>query len=192
MQSGFPIRNWAGAILCGLFCLAVQASAGAAADTPTKNSASSSPAHPVSVKHSKHKSSTGKHSSSGKRSRGKTKGKRKRGQAAIDSPRAREIQEALIQQHYMEGQPSGNWDAATQDAMRRYQSDQGWQAKTVPDSRALIKLGLGPSKDGLLNPESAMTTGPAAGSGSKVVTKEPMDDPVNASSSPASENKPQR
>lgn len=44
--------------------------------------------------------------------------------------------------------------------MRRYQSDHGWQTKEVPDSRALIKLGLGPSKDHLLNPESAMTTSP--------------------------------
>jgi hypothetical protein len=44
--------------------------------------------------------------------------------------------------------------------MRRYQADHGWQSKTVPDSRALISLGLGPSHDHLLNPESAMTTGP--------------------------------
>jgi hypothetical protein len=161
MQCGLPTRGWAGAILCGLLGLAVQASAGAA-DAPTKNSASSSPAHPASVKHSKHKHATGKHSSSGQHSRANTKGKRRRGQQAIDSPRAREIQEALIAQHYMEGKPSGMWDAATQDALRRYQAAQGWQSKTVPDSRALIKLGLGPSKDGLLNPESAMTAGPLA------------------------------
>ena len=44
--------------------------------------------------------------------------------------------------------------------MRRYQADHGWQSKTVPDSRASIKLGLGPSHDHLLNPESAMTTAP--------------------------------
>jgi peptidoglycan hydrolase-like protein with peptidoglycan-binding domain len=191
MQSGVPIRSWAGAILCGLLCLAAQSSAAAAADTSTKNSASSSPAHPVSVKHSQPKSSTGKHSSKGKHSRGKAKGKGKRGQQAIDSPRAREIQEALIQQNYLKGEPSGKWDDATQEAMKRYQAAQGWQAKTVPDSRALIKLGLGPSKDGLLNPETAMTTGPAAGSGPKVVTSQPMDDPVNPSSSPPDENKPQ-
>jgi hypothetical protein len=57
----------------------------------------------------------------------------------------------------MEGEPSGSWDSATQGAMQRYQADQGWQAKTTPDARALIKLGLGPSQDHLLNPESAMT-----------------------------------
>ncbi len=84
-----------------------------------------------------------------------------RGQAAIDGDRAREIQEALIRVHYLSGKPTGKWDAATQSAMRRYQADQGWQSKSVPDSRALIRLGLGPDKDRLLNPESAMTTGPA-------------------------------
>jgi hypothetical protein len=46
----------------------------------------------------------------------------------------------------------------TQAAMQRYQADQGWQSKTTPDSRALIKLGLGPSNDHLLNPDSAMTS----------------------------------
>jgi hypothetical protein len=191
MQSGFPIRSWAGAILCGLLCLAVQTSAAAAADTSTKDSASPSPTHPVTVKHAKHKPSTGKHSSSGKHSRSQTRGKRKRGQEAIDSPRARQIQEALIRQHYMEGAPSGTWDAATQDAMKRYQAVQGWQSKTVPDSRALIKLGLGPSKDGLLNPESAMTAGPLA-SDATAGAKQQTGDPVNPASSPASENKPQQ
>jgi hypothetical protein len=58
----------------------------------------------------------------------------------------------------MSGEATGTWNQASEEAMRRYQADHGWQSKTVPDSRALIKLGLGPSKDHLLNPESAMTT----------------------------------
>jgi hypothetical protein len=91
------------------------------------------------------------------------RGAKKRGQQAIDRDRARAIQEALIREHYMDGEPSGTWDAATQAAMQRYQADQGWQSKTTPDSRALIKLGLGPSNDHLLNPESAMTSAPASG-----------------------------
>jgi len=185
------MRGWSRAILCGLLCLGVPVGAAAAADTSTNNPASSTPAHPVSVKHSKHKSSSGIHSSSRKHSRGKTKGKRKRGQQAIDSPRARQIQEALIRQHYMQGEPSGKWDAATQDALRRYQTDQGWQSKTVPDSRALIKLGLGPSTDGLLNPESAMTAGPLA-SDAGAGKKQPTGDPVNPASSPPDESKPQQ
>ena len=90
----------------------------------------------------------------------KTAKSRKRGQQKIDSSRAREIQEALIREHYLEGTASGTWDAKSQSAMQRYQSDNGWQSKTVPDSRALIKLGLGPNHDHLLNPESAMTSQP--------------------------------
>jgi hypothetical protein len=66
----------------------------------------------------------------------------------------------LIREHYLSGDAAGSWNQASEDAMRRYQADHGWQSKTVPDSRALISLGLGPSHDHLLNPESAMTTAP--------------------------------
>ena len=92
----------------------------------------------------------------------KSKIKRVRGQRKIDSDRATSIQEALIREHYLSGEPSGVWDAASEAAMRRYQGDHGWQTKEVPDSRALIKLGLGPSNDHLLNPDSAMTSTPIA------------------------------
>lgn len=85
---------------------------------------------------------------------------RVRGQQAIDTGRCREIQEALVREHYMTGQPSGKWDDTTQQAMRRFQADQGWQNKSVPDSRALIRLGLGPDHEHLLNPETAMTSQP--------------------------------
>lgn len=114
----------------------------------------------------------------GKRSRKSAKG-RMRGQQKIDSARAREIQEALIREHYLEGTASGTWDAKSQAAMERYQADNGWQSKTVPDSRALIKLGLGPDHEHLLNPESAMTSPhplpPASVSGDR-----PADNPAPA------------
>ena len=84
----------------------------------------------------------------------------RRGQQKIDPKRAREIQEALIREHYIQGKPSGIWDQTSQRAMERYQSENGWQSKTIPDARALIKLGLGPDHEHLLNPESAMTTTP--------------------------------
>jgi len=85
---------------------------------------------------------------------------RQRGQQKIDAARSREIQEALIREHYLDGSDSGVWDAKSQSAMERFQADNGWQSKTVPDSRALIKLGLGPDHEHLLNPESAMTSRP--------------------------------
>jgi len=74
------------------------------------------------------------------------------GQQQITGDRAREIQTALIRERYLDGQPTGIWDAKTSAAMRKFQGDQGWQTKVVPDSRALIKLGLGPSHENDLNP----------------------------------------
>jgi hypothetical protein len=66
-------------------------------------------------------------------------------QRSIDDDRATEIQQALIKAGYLTGQPTGHWDDASIAAMTKLQADNGWQTKLVPDSRALIKLGLGPS-----------------------------------------------
>ena len=41
----------------------------------------------------------------------KSRKKRPRGQQAIDGERTRQIQEALVRQHYMKAQPSGTWDS---------------------------------------------------------------------------------
>ncbi len=65
------------------------------------------------------------------------------GQRGIDADRARAIQTALISQSYMTGAPTGEWDTETEAAMQKYQGDHGWQTKLMPDSRALINLGLG-------------------------------------------------
>jgi len=122
-----------------------------AQDGSTKTTANTQP-HPAARKSSSKKSAK-KHSR-------RKKSARVRGQQKIDSERALAIQQALIREHYLTGTATGSWNQASEEAMRRYQADHGWQSKTVPDSRALIKLGLGPSKDHLLNPESAMTTVP--------------------------------
>jgi peptidoglycan hydrolase-like protein with peptidoglycan-binding domain len=106
------------------------------------------------------RTTTGSSSHKAHHSKKKAKAHRLRGQKAIDGDRVRQIQLALIHEHYLKGSPSGKWDDATQSAMRHYQSDQGWQSKTVPDARALIRLGLGPDQEHLLNPESAMTSEP--------------------------------
>jgi len=63
----------------------------------------------------------------------------------IDDDRATQLQTALIHAGYLTGTPSGHWDDQTQAAMQKLQADNGWQTKLVPDSRAIIKLGLGPS-----------------------------------------------
>ena len=65
----------------------------------------------------------------------------------MNSDRATEIQEALIKSGYLHGEPSGVWDAQSAAAMQKLQGDNGWQTRITPDSRALIKLGLGPQRD---------------------------------------------
>ena len=82
------------------------------------------------------------------------------GQQGIDSDRTRQIQEALIREHYLSGEPTGQWDQSTKEALSKYQEANGWQTKSLPDSRALIKLGLGPDKKGLLNPDTAVMSSP--------------------------------
>ncbi len=63
----------------------------------------------------------------------------------IDPERATQIQTALVKSGYLTGTPSGVWDQPTEAAMEKLQADNGWQTKLVPDSRAIIKLGLGPN-----------------------------------------------
>ena len=140
-------------LVCGLVC-----SAGALQDSPagastTQAAAAKKPASIPSKTGGKTHTASRKHSS-------RKKSARVRGQEKIDPERAQSIQQALIREHYLAGSATGTWNQASEDAMRRYQADNGWQSTVVPDSRALIKLGLGPSKDHLLNPESAMTTVP--------------------------------
>jgi hypothetical protein len=77
------------------------------------------------------------------------------GQQSIDEARTLEIQQALIREHYLGGEATGEWDQSTRDALTRFQGDNHWQTKILPDARALIKLGLGPHQQNLLNPESA-------------------------------------
>lgn len=153
MRTSSLTRTCVVTTLCGVLCL-VSASATTDPTAPIPKKKSPKSASTASSKSSTHK----------KRSRTKTKSttSKTRGQKAIESERAQQIQQALIREHYMSGEPSGKWDDATQASLRRYQAAQGWQSKSVPDSRALIKLGLGPNHDHLLNPETAMTTAPAA------------------------------
>jgi len=94
-----------------------------------------------------------------------------RGQQSISDERALEIQQALIRVHYLDGQPSGTWDTQTQAAMSRFQNDNGWQRKIVPDSRALIKLGLGPSYADLINPETSVVSGSSSDNSLRVTSE---------------------
>jgi peptidoglycan hydrolase-like protein with peptidoglycan-binding domain len=83
------------------------------------------------------------------------------GQRGIDDARATQIQTALAKSGYLTGEPSGHWDSSTEAAMQKFQADNGWQTKLTPDSRAIIKLGLGPSQTSELTASSPAVTPPA-------------------------------
>lgn len=87
------------------------------------------------------------------------------GQRSIDDARATEIQQALVRSGYMTD-VSGHWDAATEAAMQKYQSDNGWQTKLMPDSRAIIKLGLGPNQTSSNTSAEATSASPQIVAGS--------------------------
>ncbi len=89
------------------------------------------------------------------------------GQRTIDDNRAVQIQTALTGAGYLQGEPTGHWDANTQAAMQKYQSDHGWQTKLIPDSRAIIKLGLGP------NSETAHVSPPATDKAETIFPAQP-------------------
>lgn len=71
-----------------------------------------------------------------------------------------QIQQALARAHYYSGEANGDWDAATKAAMQKYQADQNWQTKLVPDARALKKLGLGPDYSNAINAKNSSFAAP--------------------------------
>ena len=79
-----------------------------------------------------------KHASSKSRRRYRAKA-----QAAPTPDRIKEIQTALQKDGSYEGTPTGKWDAATMDAMKKYQDKIGVSPTGKIDAISLNKLGLG-------------------------------------------------
>jgi peptidoglycan hydrolase-like protein with peptidoglycan-binding domain len=92
-------------------------------------------------------------------------------QRAIDDDRATQIQASLIKSGYLTGEASGHWDAQTEAAMQKFQSDNGWQTKLIPDSRAIIKLGLGPNQDSQPGSVSSADTSSLTSSNAEVMQR---------------------
>lgn len=83
---------------------------------------------------------------------------------AIDDARAAQIQTALVRAGYLSSDPSGHWDSSSEAAMQKLQADNGWQTKMIPDSRALIKLGLGPQSARASSASFSSASSPSASS----------------------------
>jgi hypothetical protein len=90
-----------------------------------------------------------------------------RTQLAPTPDRIKEIQSALAKQGTYTGEPTGRWDAATEDAMKKYQTNNGFSPTGKIDAVSLNKLGLGSETAGKGAPvptASATTPDPAPGS----------------------------
>src|SRR3981189_2211026 len=90
-------------------------------------------------------------SASTKKKKTSSKSKRKlkvTGQKAPTPDRIREIQSALQREGMYQGDPSGKWDDATVDAMKKYQDKNGLNPTGKIDAISLAKLGLGSTTAG--------------------------------------------
>jgi peptidoglycan hydrolase-like protein with peptidoglycan-binding domain len=153
-----PAATRIGALLVAMACLLAGVQGKGA--VPQTNSTNTKPKSSSGKKttSTRHRSSSARSVKSSSRSRGKsstrsTKGRRQRlprssrarlAALHLDPQRVEEIQQALIREGFLKGPATGTWDDATRDAMRRYQSNNGFSATGLPDAKSLMKLGLGP------------------------------------------------
>jgi peptidoglycan hydrolase-like protein with peptidoglycan-binding domain len=102
----------------------------------------------------------------------------------LQPDRVQEIQQALIREGYLQGDPSGQWDSRTREAMLRYQTDHGFPATGLPEAKSLMKLGLGshplPPE---LDHDQAGVANPGAAPGDLTVT--PPAPPVSQAGPPS-------
>ena len=80
-------------------------------------------------------------------------------QASPNPDRLREVQQALLDRGYMTSAPTGQWDANSIVALKRFESDQKVKIDGRIDSKMLIALGLGPKYDSSINLPGPGATG---------------------------------
>jgi peptidoglycan hydrolase-like protein with peptidoglycan-binding domain len=103
----------------------------------------------------------------------------------LEPGRVTEIQQALIREGYLQGDPNGSWDESTRAAMLHYQTDHGFPTTGLPEAKSLMKLGLGPHP---LPPEldtsQARATAPDA---EGAPAAEPSEPPASQETTPPEE-----
>jgi len=90
-------------------------------------------------------------STTAKKKKVSSKSKKKpkvKGQTVPTPDRIRDIQTALQKDGSYQGEPTGKWDAATMDAMKKYQDKNGISPTGKIDAVTLNKLGLGSNTAG--------------------------------------------
>ncbi len=107
----------------------------------------SSPPHSASLRPVSTGSHSGSHSVS-KRSKKKSRSTAPSYQLHPDPERYRQIQQALVDRGYFKGQVTGEWNADSIDALKRFQTDQKLDGDGKINALTLNDLGLGAKHDG--------------------------------------------
>ena len=133
-------------------------------------------------------------SQSGRSGAGKTPAKKKsrprrpRAQLAPTADRLREIQSALARDGFYKTQPSGKWDTASTEAMKRFQTAQGLQPTGKLDARSLQALGLGSQIAGIAAPAVTAAPGAAAPGAASPNSRLPNSSSPNRQTPPSAPN----
>jgi hypothetical protein len=137
------------------------------APSKTASKASSKNASPKSASSKsrsakKPASASSKRKSASKRRTTASRSRSRRGpsQAKPTPERYSEIQRALQQRGYLDGEAGGKWDVASVEALKQFQKDQNLTPDGKLNSLSLIALGLGPQRGGAHLPGSPQA-GPA-------------------------------
>jgi peptidoglycan hydrolase-like protein with peptidoglycan-binding domain len=113
----------------------------------------------------KKKTSTASGSKARRTKSSRRSGRRERGQKAPTPDRIAEIQQALAKDGSFAGSPNGKWDAATVEAMKKFQETHGLNPTGKLDAKTLQQLGLGSQTAGVAPPlppvSSSAVTSPA-------------------------------
>ena len=102
-------------------------------------------------------STAAKKKKKGSSSKSRRRTARTKGQTAPTPDRIKEIQSTLQKDGSYDGEPTGKWDAATAEAMKRYQDENGFAPTGKIDALSLHKLGLGSETAGKGAPVPANT-----------------------------------
>ena len=162
--------------IAALLLCATMSEAGAAVSTRTPGTPSP-PAHrPQQTSSSS--AAPGSSSSATKKTISSKKHRRSRRpptQKAPTADRISEIQTALAQHGYYQGDPNGKWDSNTVSAMQKFQSASGLDPTGKLDALSLQKLGLGSDIAGVSAPKPVPLPGstPPSGMGPKPSTGSP-------------------
>lgn len=131
-----------------------------AAAAPKKKAVAKAPAAKTAAKKTTAKSTVRRYVPNARTTtyaRGRTRGRspqpvparRQYGQQNPTPDRFSEIQQALASRGYLQSSPSGTWDAATVEALKRFQEEQNLPPTGKITSLSLIALGLGPKRNPL-------------------------------------------